>query len=46
MDNINNKNKLLKRGLLSTVEDSFDWNLVTIVSIWLFLLVTAFLIYF
>jgi hypothetical protein len=34
-----------KRSFLEKVEQEFDWNLITIVSIWIFLMSTYFLIY-
>lgn len=32
-------------SLLETIENSFDWNLIAIVSVWIFLLSTFFLIF-
>ncbi len=34
-----------KRSFLEKVEQEFDWNLISIVSVWIFLLTTFFLIY-
>ncbi len=36
----------INQNLLETLENSFDWNLIFILSIWIFLLSTFFLIYF
>lgn len=34
-----------KRSFLEKVEQEFDWNLITLVSIWIFLFTTFFLIF-
>jgi len=34
-----------KRSFIEKVEQEFDWNLISIVSIWIFLISTYFLIY-
>ncbi|MDN5278813.1 MAG: hypothetical protein PWR01_2778 [Clostridiales bacterium] len=41
----NDENPAEKSTFLDRVENEFDWNLIGIVSIWLFLFATAFLIF-
>jgi len=33
------------RSFLEKVEQEFDWNLISLISVWIFLLTTYFLIY-
>lgn len=44
--NNNNKEEKQHKSLIAIIENSFDWNLIVIVSIWIFLLMTSVLIYF
>jgi hypothetical protein len=34
-----------QRSLIEKIEQEFDWNLITIISVWIFLLTTYFLIH-
>jgi len=34
-----------EKSILEKIENSFDWNLIALVSIWVFLLATFFLIF-
>lgn len=40
-----NKENLPEISLFSAVENLFDWNLIALVSVWIFLLSTFFLIF-
>ena len=44
MNNPDDK-KTAEEGLLTTIENLFDWNLIAIISVWIFLLSTFFLLF-
>ncbi|MDD3147858.1 MAG: hypothetical protein PHD82_11185 [Candidatus Riflebacteria bacterium] len=41
----NNNPQTPETGILETLENLFDWNLIALVSAWIFLLTTFFLIF-
>lgn len=41
MENPTNEDK----NLLEAIENNFDWNLISLVSVWIFLLTTFFLLF-